>query len=66
MKSTPTPFLKVTLGFGDGFARANDIYTFLNQMMHFQSATEFTTLMKVGHTVLVTGGSLLSSIAEKV
>ena len=49
--------MKVTLGFGDGFTQARDIYEFYQTLIYFDTATEFSSLMKVGHTVVIIGDS---------
>jgi hypothetical protein len=54
---TPSPFLKVTLGFGVSFVKVEDIYQFFYGLIHFESSIQFTTLMEVGHTVVITGGA---------
>ena len=51
-----TPFMKVTLGFGAGFTKARDVFAFYHAIMHFDTLTEFTSLMQNGHTILITGG----------
>ena len=53
----PPPYLKVALGVGDEFAKANDIYSFFNGMLEFESEDAFAGFVQHGYTLVILGGN---------